>query len=374
MKKRRAFRIRPICIPLAAALACAFAIFAATARPEQKAGGEAGSFALPSPVPFTIGKTGAHPGTLYSISTSAPGDVVYLAGNLPIIISVPHGGSANPGIPDRKGSWGFINKNDDAGTIELALDLVRALGEKTGGKFPHVIINNISRAKIDQNREWGGDGNPTAGRGSDAWKDFHERFTGSVAIPAVLDTFGTGLFIDLHGKPDGYGSDVIIGYNLTASNLSNSDGHLNTSKKNYADKSSLRFLSRKLGKKIAFAELMRGNTRGHESFGSLLQRGLDEMSGRYKKKFTAVPRHDYRKPLLNLSGGYNLRAFCGVKDGSIDNPYRYTESRFISGFQLEVSRELRTKSPLLRKDFARKVADAVTAYLERNFSHRIGRN
>lgn len=319
------------------------------------------------PAPFTVGKTNAMPGSLYSISASTPGDVVYLAGDLPVIISVPHGGCLAPDIPDRKASWGFINKDDDDATIELALDIVEAIRKKTGGNYPHVVINNLARAKIDQNREWGKDGNPTTGRGGDAWKDFHERFIGSVAIPALLKNFGSGLFVDLHGKPDGYGADVIIGYNLTAQNLSNSDRHLDTSKKNYAAKSSLRFLSGKRGAKTGFAELLRGR----ESFGSLLQKGLDEMNRAYGAGYTAVPRHEYRKPIVNLSGGYNLKAFCGVKDGPIDNPYRYTESRFISGFQLEVSRGLRARNPRLRAEFAGKVADAVIAYLERNFGMRV---
>ena len=346
-------------------------IFVATARAKKTvsyAADRGNTFTLPAPTPFTVGKTIAVPGTLYSIDTSATGDVVYLAGNLPLIISVPHGGMLEPAIPERKGSWGFINKQDDVATIDLACDLVKAIMDRTNGKYPHVVINNISRTKIDQNRGWGEDRNPTGGRGGDAWKDFHERFIGSIAIPEVLKQYNTGLFIDLHGKPDKYGADIIVGYNLTSQDLSNSDKKLNSSKRSYADKSTLRFLSKKLAAEIDFAELLRGATRNHESFGSLLQAGINDINRNYKKKYSVIPRHEQKHPLVNLSGGYNIQVFCGVRHGATDNRYGYTDSRFISGFQLEVCREIRIKNPTLRVDFARKLADAIIAYTDRNLN------
>lgn len=326
------------------------------------------TFPLPAPTPFIFGKTNAVPGTLYSMDTSASGDVVYLAGNLPLIISVPHGGTLTPAIPDRKGSWGFINKQDDVATINLARELIKAIMDKTNGKYPHAVMNNLSRTKIDQNRGWGEDRNPTSGRGGDAWKDYHERFIASVAIPEVLKHYHTGLFIDLHGKPDKYGADIIIGYNLTAQDLSHSDQKLNTSKKSYADKSTIRFLSRKLAAEVTFADLLRGSARKHESFGSLLQEGINEINRIYKKKYSVIPRHNQKHPFVNLSGGYNIQMYCGVRHGAIDNRYGYTDSRFISGFQIEVCREIRLKNRSMRIDFARKLADAIISYMDRNFN------
>lgn len=349
-----------------AGLLCAACVRPATPVMQDPAGRGTGT--IQPAHPYSIGKTSPDPGALYSIDTSTPGDVVYLAGNLPLIISVPHGGSLKPDIlPDRRGSWGFINKNDDDATIELAMDIVRAIREKKKGACPHVIINNLSRTKIDQNRGWGMDNNPTTGRGGAAWKDFHERFIAAVAIPAVLRQYGSGLFIDLHGKPEEFGADIIVGYNLTAAELSNSDRHLNTGKKTYPDRSSIRFLSKKLAATATFAELLRGNRPGHESFGSLFQKELDGFNRAYGKNYSVVPRHDLKKPFLNLSGGYNIKAFCGVRDRSFDNPYRYTASRFISGFQIEVSRGIRVKDARLRGKFARALAEALIAYIESNF-------
>jgi hypothetical protein len=329
------------------------------------------AFTLPSLSSYKIGETEAVPGCLYSIDTSEPGDVVYLAGNLPIIISVPHGGTALPDIPDRDTSCpDGINTGNDVNTIELAWDIVEALMNSTNGKYPHVIINNLARIKVDQNRAWGENCNPVSGRGGEAWNDFHERFISTVAINAVLEKHGTGLYIDLHGKPDDYGGAVMVGYNLTSTVLFNSDDTIDDPANGYADKSSLRFLSMKLGAKIDFAELLRGCRRGHESFGTLLQKGLDSINKDYAKEYTVVPRDNLKSPLPYLSGEYNVQAFCGVLDGSIDNEYGYTASRFISGFQLEVARDIRVSDPVLRKDFARKVAAAVKKYLFRNF--RIG--
>lgn len=326
------------------------------------------AFVLPEASPFTIGKTVPVPGKLYSIDTSKSGDVVYLAGNLPLIISVPHGGERVPSdIPDRKGFCDgmVINRNNDVKTIELAYDIINAIREKTHGKYPHVIINTLSRTQIDQNRGWGVDCNPITGRGGQAWKDFHEHFIGDVAVPEVLKTNHTGLFIDLHGKPDNYGADIMVGYNLTATDLSNPDSKLNTSAKAYAEKSSIRFLSKKLHAETDFAGLLRGKSSIHENFGSLLQDGMDELNRTHKKKYSVSPRHDLKSPILNLSGGYNIQAFCGVRDDGIDNEYGYTDSRFISGFQLEVCREIRTKNPQIRMEFARKLADAVFIFMSR---------
>lgn len=324
--------------------------------------------------PFTIGKTIPIPGKRYTIATSHAGDVIYLAGNLPMILSVPHGGNLVPSdIPNRKSFCNGIavNKNNDAKTIELAYDIIKAIHEKTHGKYPHVIINHISRAKIDQNRGWGVDCNPTSGRGGQAWKDFHESFIGSVAIPEVLKTNNTGLFIDLHGKPDNYGADIMVGYNLTATDLSNPDHKLNTPEKAYVEKSSIRFLSKKLREETDFAGLLRGKNHMHENFGSLLQVGVDELNRNHKKKYAVSPRHDLKSPILNLSGGYNIQAFCGVRDDDLDNKYGFTDSRFISGFQLEVCREIRTKNPQIRMAFAKKVVNAVFIYMDKNFKIKL---
>lgn len=331
-------------------------------------------FAIPEEIiPFTSGVTTPVPGSLYTIDTSAPGDVEYLAGNLPIIIGVPHGGTSQPSeIPDRdKGCNELITQINDAATIELAWVLVEAIMNVSNGKYPHVIINTLSRTKIDQNRNWGEECNPVDGRGGQAWTDFHEGFTASTAINSVLNDYGKGLYIDLHGKSDDFGEAIMIGYNLLSTILQLYDSVLNTSDYNCYEKSSIRFLYLYNKAEIDFASLLRSNSSPHESFGSLLQSGLDELNSIYDKNYNVVPRYGMKYPLLYYSGEYNIRAFCAASLGEIDNPYGYTALRFISGFQLEVCREIRLGDPLIRADFARKVAETIKSYLAKNFDLEI---
>ena len=61
--------------------------------------------------------------------------IEFLKGELPLIISVPHGGYMKPGnIPERTGR---VAKNQDIYTIEIAYEIIREIHELTG-KYPHV--------------------------------------------------------------------------------------------------------------------------------------------------------------------------------------------------------------------------------------------
>jgi len=83
------------------------------------------------------------PGNIYLDST---GYVAYRAGNLPLIISSPHGGSLQPdSIPDRTCS-GCVTVGD-AYTKTIAEGMYDEIFKKTGC-YPHVIINLLHRKKI----------------------------------------------------------------------------------------------------------------------------------------------------------------------------------------------------------------------------------
>src|SRR5687767_711248 len=75
--------------------------------------------------------------------------IEYLVGNLPVILSAPHGGRERPTeIPDREqGTFAF-----DTNTQELARAVAEELHERTGG-WPHLIICRLHRRKVDCNRE-----------------------------------------------------------------------------------------------------------------------------------------------------------------------------------------------------------------------------
>lgn len=97
--------------------------------------------------------------------------VEYIPGNLPIVITVPHGGYAAPGhIPDRIGGV----HEPDIHTQELARLLQAAFSSVLGvpNAQPHMIINRLQRSKLDMNRNEmdASGGNPVTRK---SWRQFH---------------------------------------------------------------------------------------------------------------------------------------------------------------------------------------------------------
>lgn len=118
--------------------------------------------------------------------------IEYLAGDLPVIVSAPHGGRLRPDeIPDRtEGTFAF-----DMNTQELARAVAEAFHNRTG-HWPHVVICRLHRRKVDCNREIreGAAGHPLA---EQAWREFQGFLEAAKA--QVVRTHGRGLYIDLHG-------------------------------------------------------------------------------------------------------------------------------------------------------------------------------
>src|SRR5207249_8145611 len=118
--------------------------------------------------------------------------VEYLAGDLPFILSAPHGGRERPDeLPDREeGTFAF-----DTNTQELAHAVATELHDRTG-HWPHVTICRIHRRKLDCNREIveATAGNPLA---EQAWREYQTFIDAAQA--AVIARHGRGLYIDLHG-------------------------------------------------------------------------------------------------------------------------------------------------------------------------------
>jgi hypothetical protein len=117
----------------------------------------------------------------------------YLAGDLPLILGVPHGGRMEPpGMPDRISVTG---SRYDTSSLELACAIREAFRRMTG-KTPHLIQLLVHRKKVDANRD------PLEGTQGDSlairvWDDFH-RFV-KRAKKEVVEQFGRGLYVDLHG-------------------------------------------------------------------------------------------------------------------------------------------------------------------------------
>lgn len=250
---------------------------------------------------FTLGNT-------YYDST---GFVEYRAGNLPIIISAPHGGDLEPdSIPDRDCAGCTTVK--DAWTKPIAEGLYDAFFEQTGC-YPHVVINLLHRKKFDANRDIidAADGNSTVEK---AWRGYHS-FIDSAKNKIVLEN-ERGLFLDIHGHGHPI-QRIELGYLLSGSELRLSDEILNTV--DLIEESSIQTLVDDNLPDHDHATLLRGA----ESFGTLMT----------DKGFPSVPSQADPFPMEGepyFSGGYNT-----VRHGSRDN------AGGIDAIQIELNQEIR---------------------------------
>ena len=225
--------------------------------------------------------------------------VEYIAGNLPLIISVPHGGDLKPqSIPDRDCSGCVYVK--DSYTQELGRELAAAIQAETGC-YPHVIINLLHREKLDANRAIGeaADSNPEA---EAAWTSYHGYIDS--AENQIMQSFGKGLFLDLHG----HGHDIQrieLGYLLSGSELRMPNSSLNDS--SFLEEISIRNLILTDGQANTLTAYLRGN----QSLGALLE----------DRNYPSVPSDLDPFPQNGeayFSGGYNTRRYGSQEGGSID--------------------------------------------------------
>jgi len=160
------------------------------------------------------------------------GYIEYVPGNMPIIISAPHGGNLRPDeIPDR--TWGMLL--GDPNSIEYAREVVAYIQQWTDRR-PHLIINHLHRTKMDANREIGeaAQGNPYA---EQAWTEYHAFIQD--AKDSVTADWGEGHYFDFHiNIHDAEWTEIGLG--LNGGDLAHSDQELNTAY--YKNKSHLKSL------------------------------------------------------------------------------------------------------------------------------------
>lgn len=222
--------------------------------------------------------------------------IEYTAGNLPLIFSVPHGGNLSPSeIPDR--TYGTVGV--DSNLNELAKLLFDELHLRTG-KYPHMILCNLKRIKLDANRDSveAAQGNPFA---LQAWREYHDFIR--AASKTVTASSNRGLYLDLHG----HGHEiqrVEIGYMLSGAQLDIRDFELN--QLGYAAKTSIKNLVSSFSGIYTFAEILRGE----KSLGSLLQ----------SYNVPAVPSSSILSPggADYFSGGYSSDIHGSRLGGTID--------------------------------------------------------
>jgi hypothetical protein len=229
--------------------------------------------------------------------------VELIAGELPIIVSAPHGGAIEPAhIPTRTGN---VTTVTDANTEELARDIGSVFRTETG-RAPTVIIMRLHRRKIDANREIveAAQGNAAAER---AWYEYHGFI--EAARAAIVNAQREGFYIDLHGHGHPI-NRLELGYMLSVNDLKGSDQALDAAA--MVQKSSIR--ARVAASGIPHSQLLRGPN----GLGTLF-----ELHG-FPSVPSAAQPHPGDDPYF--TGGYNTNRHSS-RDGNL-----------ISGVQIEANR------------------------------------
>jgi len=258
-------------------------------------------------------------------------------GTLPIILTVPHGGSLKPDnvLARRYGVTGA-----DANTIPLSEMLIEELQTRYGGK-PHAIISRLHRSKLDPNRDIqeAAQGDPTA---EAAWHRFHD--SAQKACDLVMKKHGLGLLLDMHGHRH-LDQRVELGYLIKGEQLKAVDAGLNADAALIAT-TSIRELDKRSPQ--SFAELVRGP----QSLGGLL-----EFRG-----FRCLPSPAKAHPALMagyFSGAYSVSAHGSRERGTV------------SAIQVECPWNNVRDTPENQRRFAQALADSLGVYFEVHFGRKL---
>jgi len=145
--------------------------------------------------------------------------ITFNQGNIPLILSVPHGGGLKDHvIPDRiNGIFGI-----DLKTIELAYEFIEYIENYSNKicnsiKTPSYLISLIHRMKIDFNRDELNGFNQKSNLAKKIFSFYHQKITEFISFN--LKTYNSSLLIDIHGfeknkRPEGYRDvDLVLGSN-----------------------------------------------------------------------------------------------------------------------------------------------------------------
>jgi hypothetical protein len=290
-----------------------------------------------SPIDPPIIPTGPFvPGQSYF---SRDGYIEYVAGNAPVILTAPHGGSVAPAAIATR-SCG--TNTTDLNTQDLVRQMQRAIFAQSG-RYPHVVINLLARNKLDANRDVAeascGDTLSTA-----AWNAWHA-FLG-IARGAVIASDGKGWYMDMHG----HGHEVQrleLGYLLTDADLGRTNATLDGAV-TFENASSITTISRDAAT-LSFSALLRGPT----SLGALYA----------EEGFPAVPSANDPSPngAEYFNGGYNTERY-GCRGGGM-----------LCGVQIEANLTGVRDNAANRTRFAEATARILDRYLSTHWGIRLRR-
>ncbi len=139
--------------------------------------------------------------------------IEFKQGNIPLIISVPHGGTSKCSFIPKRSSGIF---GIDKGTIQFTIDLIEKF-EILDSKSPSYIISKIHRSKIDLNRGKDDAYNQNSLFAREIYTFYHNKIRD--LILNNLRIYNYSLLIDIHGfeannRPSGFRDvDIILGTN-----------------------------------------------------------------------------------------------------------------------------------------------------------------
>lgn len=216
--------------------------------------------------------------------------VVCQLGDLPVVISAPHGGNLEiPGVPPREGDGleggpaGFRVVRD-GGTEELALEVARQLSERMKGR-PSFVISRVHRRYVDFNRP------PEIAVEHAQARVVYDQYHTAVAdaVRTIREKHVFGLLIDIHGQ----GSSAEAVYRGTSNGLTVTGLRKQFGEEFHVGENSLLALLKKRNWKVHpdpfDGKEQSGFTGGHivRTYGSHQSDGIDaiqlELGGNYRK-------------------------------------------------------------------------------------------
>ena len=307
--------------------------------------------------------------------------VVYERGNMPVIILVPHDGTAKPeGMPLRK------RGTRDLFTSELAHSLCSELAytDRTGVKRrPHLVINLASRAVVEPNLSWEenlrdgwfnheGERVASPARAECIHRDFHA--CAAYAVKIVEANHGAGVLLDLHGLSATRSLDM-YGYLIPGRGFfSPEDRNQPASNERLAaavrQRSTMQYAASRKNTDREVADLLRGP----HSLASLVDQAYRELAptltdadGRPRGR-PATPSARFPNPYSEKAPDHKLVYFNGAYDifahSSRQNMVR------VDAIQVETTADARnSKADRLR--FARCMAIALREFLRLHYGLNI---
>lgn len=267
--------------------------------------------------------------------------VEFTVGDIPLVISVPHGGQVlAPDVPvrDCKNAVTVL----DTRTISLSQAIEKVFLSKYGVR-PFVIISHISRKQVDQNRdiEPATCGNEIMKK---PWTQFHNYIDTALAL--AVEKFGKAVYIDLHAHAHAKQS-LELGYGLNSADLRafNKEGDVSgrLAKKSYVEN----VLS--FDKKWTLEEVLVGDN----ALGTLFDNA----------GFSSIPSKREPYPQENeryLSSGYNTKRYTSP----VNHPN-------VLGVQIECPSNVRSRDNQPR--FAKAFTEVMFTYMDTYLNWKLSR-